>query len=267
MSTSRDFLGGMVIFVGAGPGDPELLTLRGKRVIERADLVIYADSLVHPGIGDFARPGAVVIGSSSLSLEEVGERMIAAARAGQLVARVQSGDPAVYGAVHEQMVLLDAAGVEYAIVPGVSSAFAAAAVLRAELTVPEVAQSVVLTRTSGRASPMPETERLATFAQSGATLAIHLSINNLARIVRELTPILGADCPAAVAYRVGWPDERLIRATLGTIRGRVRGQGITRTALILVGRALAGDDFEDSRLYAADHHHVLRPANVARGDA
>jgi precorrin-4/cobalt-precorrin-4 C11-methyltransferase len=172
---------------------------------------------------------------------------------------VHSGDPSLYGAVAEQMRRLDAADIPYDVVPGVPAFAAAAAALKRELTLPGVSQSVILTRTAVRASAMPPGEDLATLGRSGATLAIHLSINNLALVVRDLVPHYGADCPAVVAYRVGWPDQQLITGTLGDIRGRVKGSGITRTALILVGRVLGDAAFTDSRLYAADHHHVLRP--------
>jgi precorrin-4/cobalt-precorrin-4 C11-methyltransferase len=175
---------------------------------------------------------------------------------------VHSGDPSFYGAIAEQMRRLQAQGIDYRVTPGVPAFAAAAAALEQELTLPGIAQSVVLTRTAVQASAMPEGESLAAFAATGATLAIHLSINNLARVVRELVPICGAECPAVVAYRVSWPDQRIIRATLATVRERVKGQGITRTALILVGRALDATVFADSRLYASDHHHVLRPSKV-----
>jgi precorrin-4/cobalt-precorrin-4 C11-methyltransferase len=267
----REFRGGMVVFVGAGPGDPELLTLRGKRVIEQADLVIYADSLVHPGIGEFARPDADVIGSSTLALEEISERMIAAARAGQLVARVQSGDPAVYGAVHEQMVLLDAAGIEYAVVPGVSSVFAAAAALNAELTVPDVAQTITLTRLPSRTT-IPEQERLREMAAHGGTIALFLTIGVIERAVEEL--IAGGftpDTPAAVLHRVTWEDELIMRGTLADIAAKAREAGLKRQALILVGRAIDPElrrieAERRSNLYDPGYSHVFRVA-AGRGRA
>jgi precorrin-4/cobalt-precorrin-4 C11-methyltransferase len=175
------------------------------------------------------------------------------------VARVHSGDPSFYGAIAEQMRRLQALGIDYQVTPGVPAFAAAAAALGQELTLPGIAQSVVLTRTAVRASEMPPGETLAAFAATGATLAIHLSINNLAQVVRELAPVYGTECPAVVVYRASWPDQRIIRGTLGSIRARMKGQGITRTALILVGRALDPARFDDSRLYAPDHHHVLRP--------
>jgi len=263
VSTARDFHGGMVVFVGAGPGDPELLTLRGKRVIEQADLVIYADSLVHPGIGDFARPDAVVIGSSTLTLEAITTRMIGAARDGKLVARVQSGDPAVYGAVHEQMVILDAAGIAYAVVPGVSSVFAAAAALNAELTVPDVAQTIVVTRLPSRTT-IPERERLREMAAHGGTIALFLSIGVVERAVAEL--IAGGyppETPAAVLHRVSWEDELVIRGTLRDIAARSRAAGLKRQTLILIGQALdpelrRSEAERRSNLYHPTYSHVFR---------
>jgi precorrin-4/cobalt-precorrin-4 C11-methyltransferase len=195
-----------------------------------------------------------------LHLDEIVEEMRRAHGAGSDVARVHSGDLSFYSAIAEQMRRLEALGIGYDVTPGVPAFAAAAAALGHELTLPGITQSVVLTRTAVRASPMPEGETLETFAATGATLAIHLSINNLARVVRELTPVLGPDCPVAVVYRASWPDQRIVRATLATVRDAMRREGITRTALILVGRALDPSRFEDSRLYASDHHHVLRPA-------
>jgi precorrin-4 C11-methyltransferase len=230
--------GGRVVFVGAGPGDPELLTVRGKSVIERADLVVYADSLVHPRIAALARDGAEVIGSSSLTLEQISDRMISAAREGKLVARVQSGDPSLYGAVHEQMVRLTGARVPYEIVPGVSAAFAAAAALGVELTVPDVAQTVILTRLPSRTT-IPEHERLREMARHGGTVVLFLSVNVIERAVREL--IEGgypADTPAAVLHRVSWEDELILRGTLADIAGQSRRAGLTKQAIILTGRAL-----------------------------
>ena len=246
----------MVVFVGAGPGDPELVTLRGKRVIEQADLVIFADSLVHPGVAAFARADAEVIGSSTLTLEVVTERMIAAAHEGKLVARVQSGDPAIYGAMHEQMVLLDAAGIEYAVVPGVSAVFAAAAALDAELTVPDVAQTVVLTRLPSRTT-IPEQEQLRAMAAHGGTIALFLSITVIERVVSEL--IAGGytpDTPVAVLHRVSWEDETIIRGTLSDIATTSRAAGLQRQALILVGRAL---DPELRRVAAANRSNLYDP--------
>ncbi|HTZ36762.1 MAG TPA: precorrin-4 C(11)-methyltransferase [Stellaceae bacterium] len=247
-----------VHFIGAGPGAADLITLRGLRLIERCPVCLYAGSLVPAAIVAAAPPGARVVDTAPLTLDEIVGEMAAAHRAGLDVARVHSGDPSLYGAIAEQMRRLAALGIAYDVTPGVPSFAAAAAALGCELTLPAVAQTVILTRTATRASAMPPGEALERLAASRATLAIHLSIANLARVVRALLPHYGAACPAVVAYRVSWPDERLIRGTLATIRDAAKGAGITRTALILVGPALAGEGAE-SRLYAADHQHTLRP--------
>ena len=265
MGTFREPRGGMVVFVGAGPGDPELLTIRGRRVIEQADLVVWADSLVHPGVAALARPDAEAIGSSTMTLEEISRRMIETARAGKLVARVQSGDPAIYGAMHEQMVLLDAAEVPYAVVPGVSSVFAAAAALDAELTVPEVAQTVILTRLPSRTT-IPEQEQLRAMAAHGGTIALFLTIGVVERAVAEL--VAGGyaeDTPAAVLHRVSWEDETIIRGTLADIAAASRAAGLTRQALILVGRAIDPElrwaaTTNRSNLYDPTFSHVFRLA-------
>ena len=257
MGTFREPRGGMVVFVGAGPGDPDLLTVRGRRIIEQADLVVWADSLVHPGVAALARPDAEVLGSATMTLEEISQRMIEAARAGKLVARVQSGDPAIYGAMHEQMVLLDAADVPYAVVPGVSAVFAAAAALDAELTVPEVAQTVILTRLPSRTT-IPEQEQLRAMAAHGGTIALFLTISVVERAVAEL--IAGGyaeDTPAAVLHRVSWEDETIIRGTLSDIAAASRAAGLTRQALILVGRAI---DPQLRRAAAANRSNLYDPS-------
>jgi len=248
-----------VHFIGAGPGAPDLITLRGLRLIERCPVCLYAGSLVPAALVAAAPKGARVVDTAPLNLDEIVAEMKAADAAGLDVARVHSGDIALYGAVAEQMRRLDALGIAYDLTPGVPAFAAAAALLGTELTLPELSQTVILTRTSVRASPMPAREDLATLGASGATLVLHLSINNLARVVRELAPLYGADCPAAVVYRASWPDEAVLRGTLATIRDQVKEAGFTRTALIIIGRVLAATQFPESRLYAADHHHVLRP--------
>lgn len=248
-----------VHFIGAGPGAPDLITVRGLNLIRRAGAVLYAGSLVPADVVAEARKDARVVDTAPLTLDEIIAEIAAAHAAGHDVARVHSGDPSLYGAIAEQMRRLDQLRIPFDVTPGVPAYAAAAAALKTELTLPGLSQTVILTRTAVRASPMPKGEDLATLAQSGATLAIHLSVNNLAAVVRELTPHYGADCPAVVAYRVSWPDECLLRGTLSDIRAAVKAKGFTRTALILVGRALAADTFADSRLYAAEHHHVLRP--------
>jgi precorrin-4/cobalt-precorrin-4 C11-methyltransferase len=252
----------MIHFIGAGPGAADLITVRGLRLIEHCPVCLYAGSLVPPEIVAAAPPGARVVDTAPLHLDEIVGEMQRAHDAGLDVARVHSGDTSLYGAIAEQMRRLAALAIPYDITPGVPAFAAAAAVLGIELTLPDVSQTVILTRTAVRASAMPPGEELASLAVSGATCAIHLSVNNLARVVRDLVPHYGADCPAVVAYRVTWPDERILRGTLATIRDTVKESGITRTALILVGRVLADSDFTDSRLYAADHHHVLRPRKV-----
>jgi precorrin-4/cobalt-precorrin-4 C11-methyltransferase len=247
-----------VHFIGAGPGAADLITLRGLRLIERCPVCLYAGSLVPREIVAAAPPGARIVDTAPLTLDEIIAE-IAAAHAQSLdIARVHSGDPSLYGATAEQMRRLEALAIPFDVTPGVPAFAAAAAALGRELTLPGVAQSVILTRTATRASVMPEGESLDRLAATGATLAIHLSIANLARVVRACQPHYGEDCPAVVAYRISWPDEQLIRGTLGDIRDQVKRARITRTALILIGRALAGGG-SDSRLYAADHHHVLRP--------
>ncbi|MFQ5763531.1 MAG: precorrin-4 C(11)-methyltransferase [Rhodospirillales bacterium] len=248
-----------VHFIGAGPGAADLITVRGRDLIRAAKVVLYAGSLVPPAVVAEAPEDARVVDTAPMTLDEIVAEMEAAEKAGLDVARVHSGDPALYGAIAEQMRRLDKLGITYDVTPGVPAYAAAAAALRRELTLPGVSQTVVLTRTAVRSSEMPPGEELEALAASGATLAIHLSINNLAKVVKALSPHYGAACPTVVAYRVSWPDEVIIRGTLADIRERVKETGITRTALILVGQTLAGDDFEDSRLYAADHHHVLRP--------
>src|SRR4051795_5716156 len=234
---------GTVYFIGAGPGDPDLITVRGRALIERCPVCLFAGSLVPRAVVACAPAGALVRNSASMHLDEIVALMPEAALDARDVARVHSGDPSLYGAISEQIRRLDALDIAWTITPGVPAFAAAAAALGGELTLPDVAQSVVVTRTAVRASAMPPGEDLATFAATGATLCIHLSINNLAMIVRVLTPILGEDMPVAVVYRVSWPDQRIIKATLATIRTAVKAAGITRTALIMVGRVLDEKDF------------------------
>ena len=250
-----------VHFIGAGPGAADLITLRGLRLIERCPVCLFAGSLVPEEIVRAAPEGARILDTAPMHLDEIIAEMATAHEAGLDVARVHSGDPSIYGATAEQMRRLDALGIPYDVTPGVPAFAAAAAALKLELTVPEVCQTVVVTRTSMKSSGMPEGEDLATLGQSGATLAIHLSIRNLAHIERELSPIpaYGPDCPVVVAYRVGWPDESFIRGTLSTIARLVREAKLTRTALVLVGRGLAAEGFVDSKLYDAAHPHILRP--------
>ncbi len=252
-----------VHFIGAGPGAPDLITLRGLHLIERSAVCLYAGSLVPQAVIAAAPPDARVIDTAPLMLDEIIAEMVRAHGEGKDVARVHSGDISLYGAVAEQMRRLDALGIPYDLTPGVPAFAAAAAALGTELTLPGVAQTVILTRTAIRASAVPPEEDLATLARSRATLVLHLSINNLAPILRQLVPIYGDECPVAVVYRASWPDQQVLRGTLATIRAQVKEAGFTRTALIIVGRvlgaAVGASAFTDSRLYAAGHHHVLRP--------
>lgn len=248
-----------VHFIGAGPGAPDLITLRGLNLIRSCPVCLYAGSLVPAEIVAAAPEGARVLDTAPLHLDEIVAEMKAAHESGHDVARVHSGDPSIYGAIAEQMRRLDALSIPYDVTPGVPAFAAAAAALSTELTLPDISQTIIVTRTAMRSSAMPAGEDLATLGKSGATLAIHLSVNNLKNVIDELTPLYGADCPVVVAYRVSWPDQAFVSGTLADIRGKVKVAGFTRTALILVGRVLGGADFTDSRLYAADHTHVLRP--------
>jgi precorrin-4/cobalt-precorrin-4 C11-methyltransferase len=252
-----------VHFIGAGPGAPDLITVRGRDLIGRCPVCLYAGSLVPEAVIHAAPKDARIIDTVSLNLDEIIAEMAAAHDAGKDVARVHSGDISLYGAIAEQMRRLDALGIPYDLTPGVPAFAAAAAALGSELTLPDIAQSVILTRTAVRASAMPEHEDLATLAQSRATLVLHLSINNIAAVMRTLAPIYGEDCPVAVVYRASLPDEQILRGTITTIRAQVKAAKLTRTALIIVGRVLGANDFRDSRLYAPDHHHVLRPRRSA----
>ncbi len=250
-----------VHFIGAGPGAPDLITVRGLRLIEAADLVLFAGSLVPAEVVAARRMGVEAVDTAPLDLDSIVVRMSEAHAKGWNIARVHSGDPSLYGAIAEQMRRLDALGIPYDIVPGVPAFAAMAAALSKELTLPGVVQSVVLTRTSSGASAMPPGEELENFAKTGATLAIHLSVKNIAKIVSELSPFYGADCPVVIGWRVSWPDEKFVRGTLADIETKVEGEDIRRTALILIGRGLADDaDAGESRLYAADHSHIRRPA-------
>jgi len=249
-----------VYFIGAGPGDPELLTLKAQRIIGECPVCLYAGSLVPPEVVAGAPDGAVVMDTAAMTLDDTHGAIVAAHGRGENVARVHSGDPSLYGAIAEQIRRLKADGIDYQVIPGVPAYAAAAAALGQELTIPEIAQSIVLTRMSMQSTSMPEGETLENFARTGATLAIHLAVRNMREIERVLTPYYGADCPVVVAYRVGWPDELLIRGTIADIRLKVRAEKITRTALILVGPALnAVRDFKDSALYDPAKPHVLRP--------
>ena len=247
-----------VHFIGAGPGAPDLITVRGLRLIERCPVCLYAGSLVPREIVAAAPKDAEVIDTASLHLDEIVAKMEEAHGAGKDVARVHSGDPSIYGAIGEQMRRLDALAIPYDVTPGVPAFAAAAAGLKAELTLPGVSQTVVLTRTQGNASPMPKGEELETLAASGATLVLHLSAKNVAKIVATLAPVYGADCPAIVVFRASWPDEQVVSGTLADIESKLTGTDIKRTALIFVGRVFGAQGFADSRLYHVDHRHIHR---------
>ncbi|SEW38420.1 precorrin-4/cobalt-precorrin-4 C11-methyltransferase [Cognatiyoonia koreensis] len=249
-----------VYFIGAGPGDPELLTLKAARIIGECPVCLYAGSLVPEAVVECAPNDARVLDTASMTLDETHAEIFSAHKRGQDVARVHSGDPSLYGAIAEQIRRLKGDGIDYQIVPGVPAYAAAAAALGTELTVPEVAQSIILTRMSMKSTGMPAGETLENFARTGATLAIHLGIRALREIERQLVPHYGEDCPCVVVYRVGWPDQMILRGTLSDIREKVRAAKITRTALIMVGPAFADScGFPDSALYDAAKPHVLRP--------
>ena len=258
-----------VYFIGAGPGAADLITLRGQRLIERCPVCLYAGSLVPAEIVAAAPAGALVRDTAPMHLDEIVAEMAAAHASGADVARVHSGDPSIYGAVAEQMRRLDALAIPYEVVPGVPAFAGAAAALATELTLPEISQTIILTRTSGKASAVPDSERLELLGASKATLCIHLSIRNLAYVESALTPHYGADCPVIVVYRATWPDQEIIATTLAGMRARVREQKLTRTALILVGPVFGAARFRDSRLYDSGFSHVLRNAGKKklRGEA
>lgn len=247
-----------VHFIGAGPGAPDLITLRGRDIIATCPVCLYAGSLVPEALLEHCPKGARIINTAPMSLDEIIAEIKTADGANHDIARLHSGDLSVWSAMGEQLRRLRDLGIPYTITPGVPSFAAAAAALDAELTLPGLAQSVVLTRTSGRASPMPDGESLENFAKTGATLAIHLSIQKLAEVVAELTPFYGVDCPAAVVYRASWPDQQIIHSTLSDIQGKV-DTNIRRTALIVVGPVLANEGFAESRLYSENYDRRYRP--------
>ena len=249
-----------VHFIGAGPGAPDLITVRGRDLIARCPVCLYAGSIVSKALLDYCPAGARIVDTAPLSLDEIEAEFVAAHEAGLDVVRLQSGDLAVFSALAEQLRRLEKHGIPYTLTPGVPAFAAAAAAIGRELTVPEVAQSVVLTRVAGRASRMPEAEKLSAFAATGATLAIHLAIQALDRIVEELTPFYGPDCPVAVVTQASQPGERIVRGTLADITAKLAVEPIERTALILVGRALAAEDFRDSALYDVDYRRRFREA-------
>jgi precorrin-4/cobalt-precorrin-4 C11-methyltransferase len=240
-----------VWFVGAGPGAPDLLTVRAQRLLSEAPVVLYAGSLVPAEVLAGTRPGARLVNTADLDLDAITAELVSAHAARQDVVRLHSGDPSIFSAVAEQARRLDAAGVPWQVVPGVPAFAAAAAALRQELTLPGVGQTVVLTRTAARATPMPDGEDLASLAATGCTLVLHLAVQHADTVAAELLPHYGADCPAAVVARATWPDEAVLRCPLGELAQRVAAAGIRRTAIIVVGRVLAHGGFTDSHLYSA----------------
>ena len=252
-----------VYIIGAGPGDPKLLTLRAHELIARCSVVLYTGSLVPREVLAIAPAGAEVLDSSGMTLDEIMAVIVRARERGRDVARVHTGDPLIFGSTAEQMRRMDALGIEYEIVPGVSSFTAAAAALKRELTLPELSQTVILTRAEGR-TKVPPREQLQALAAHGATLALFLSVTLLDEVARALIPAYGADCPVAVVHRASWPDQRIVRGTLADIRERVKAAGIRTQSIVLVGRVLTAEDFADSRLYAADFSHRFRKRRGVR---
>jgi precorrin-4/cobalt-precorrin-4 C11-methyltransferase len=252
-----------VHFIGAGPGAPDLITVRGRDLIARCPVCLYAGSIVPRELLAHCPAGARIVDTAPLTLDEIEAEYVSAHSAGLDVARLHSGDLSIYSALAEQLRRLERHGIPYTLTPGVPAFAAAAAALACELTVPEVAQSVVLTRMPGRASAMPEREKLASFAATGATLAIHLAITSIERIVAELTPFYGHDCPVAVVVRASWPEQRIVRGTLGDIAARIAAAPIERTALVLVGHALAAKEFRDSAVYDPDYRRRFRGGELS----
>jgi|SRR5579859_5558890 len=259
-----------VYIIGAGPGDPKLITVRGAELVARCPVVLYTGSLVPREVVAMARPDARILDSSSMTLDDIIAVLVEARDAGRDVARVHTGDPVLFGSTAEQMRRMDALGIAYEIVPGVSSFTAAAAALGRELTLPELSQTVILTRAEGR-TPMPPRERLEELASHGATLCLFLSITLLRDVVAALTPSYGVDCPVAVVHKASCPDQQIVLGTLADIRDKVRASGIKSQAMILVGRVLTATDFADSKLYDPEFSHRFRrsvkPAPTARGQS
>ncbi len=247
-----------VYFVGAGPGDPELITVKALRLIQECPVILYAGSLVPEEILRDASEDALIVDTAPLNLDEIIELIKQANDKGQDVARVHSGDPSIYGATGEQMRRLDQLDIPYQVIPGVTATSASAAWLNKELTLSGISQTVIMTRYAGK-TPMPERENLKSLAQHGATLAIHLGVTRIHKVVEDLLPFYGENCPVAVCYRTSWPDADKVTGTLGNIVEKVREKKFTRTSLILVGHVLDPENFDDSYLYSEDQAHVYRP--------
>jgi precorrin-4/cobalt-precorrin-4 C11-methyltransferase len=252
-----------VHFIGAGPGAADLITLRGRDLLARCEVCLYPGSMTPTELLAFCSPQARLLDTANLNLDEIISLLVEATEAGHDVARLCSGDPSLYSAVAEQMRRLDAAGVPYEVTPGVPAFAAAAAVLKRELTVPEVGQSLVITRAQARSTAMPGGENLTTFAKSGATLALHLAINRIEQVVEELLPLYGAGCPVAVVAQASQPSEKVLRGTLADIVGQVREAGITRAAMIFVGEVLAAEGFPDSFLYSSTRDRATQPESLS----
>lgn len=248
---------GKVIFIGAGPGDPELLTIKAFRVIEEADVIIYAGSLVNPEVVGYAKSDALIYNSAHMNLDEILEVMEESVLEGKLVARVHTGDPAIYGAIGEQMEVLRKKDIDYEIIPGVSSLFATAAALESELTLPEVSQTVIITRPGGR-TPKPERESIQLLAEHGATMCIFLGVHMIDKVVNELLTSYDPDTPVAVVQKASWTDEKIVRGTLKDIAGKVKVEGIQKTALIVVGDVLGTSGVTPSKLYDSHFTHEYR---------
>jgi precorrin-4/cobalt-precorrin-4 C11-methyltransferase len=247
-----------VHFIGAGPGAADLITVRGRDLIAACPVCLYAGSIVSPDSLQYCPPGARIVDTAPMSLDEIEAEYLKAAASGDDVARLHSGDLSVWSAVAEQIRRLQKHGIDYTLTPGVPAFAAAASALGRELTIPAIAQSLVLTRVSGRASPMPANESLAKFSATGATLAIHLAIHALHQVVAELAPLYGPDCPVAIVVKASWPDERILLGTLADIEQKVVEAPIERTAIIFVGPSLAADEFRESSLYDPAYQRRFR---------
>ncbi|MGN0062805.1 MAG: cobalt-precorrin-4/precorrin-4 C(11)-methyltransferase [Nocardioides sp.] len=256
-----------VVFVGAGPGAADLLTVRAVRLLGEADVVLYPGTYLDEAVLSHCRAGCRVVDTQGLDLDQITASMVSAAQAGERVVRLTSGDPSLYSALHEQTARLDAAGVEWSVVPGVPAYAAAAALVGRELTVPRVAQSVVLTRMQARSTPMGAGEDLVAYATSGATVVLHLAITRIRELMAELQSVLGADCPVVVVHRASQPDEQVLRACVGDVADAVEQAGFRQAAVVLVGRALAdrADGAGESFLYSADRPRKSRALSVEGG--